>query len=327
MKSERQEPLTSHYPAILNTTHHISSTLADWADLPFFIEMQYYQEFFKRAMAASTPTQGPPTPASPLKDPLQEDHPHLSISPSSSSSSSSAPPPPPASSVPPTPEHLKYEANPPSRSQLAEVTGSVFDATRSLYTHIEGEMIHVLASFVFSEVRARSLPYRKDSWHRTRRGEGHGRRVKVLEVSPSICQLLEVVARHLHTLRDALATPLFHTLWVQVAETLDKYIFEEVVLETRFSEAGAEQFRYDMTNALFPIFGGFTQKPENYFRLIKESAILLTLPRPTLLLLQDTLTAPDSLVTPRRALAEHGVTCLSSEEAAAVLNARIYDVQ
>lgn len=34
MKSERQDPLTSHYPAILNTVHHIATTLNDWADLP-----------------------------------------------------------------------------------------------------------------------------------------------------------------------------------------------------------------------------------------------------------------------------------------------------
>ena len=55
--------------------------------------------------------------------------------------------------------------------------------------------------------------------------------------------------------------------------------------------------------------------------------MLLVLPRPTVLLLQDTLTATDSLIPPQRALAEHGVTLLSSQEAAAVLNARIYDVE
>lgn len=58
---------------------------------------------------------------------------------------------------------------------------------------------------------------------------------------------------------------------------------------------------------------------------IKESTILLTLPRPTVVLLQDTLTAVDCVIAPHHALAEHGVTLLTPEEAAAVLNARIYD--
>lgn len=316
MKGERQEPLTSHYPAILNTTHHLSATLADWADLPFFIEMQYYQESFRKALAATTTPSH--LPSSPAKGRTEEELPP----PLTSTPSSSPLPPPSTTSVPPTPEHLKFEATPPSITQLGEVSGSVFDTTHSLYTHIEGEMVNTLATFVFSEVRARSLPYRRDGWHKS--GKGHSK-VKVLEVSPSICPLLEVVARHLHTLRDCLATPLFHTLWAQVAETLNKYIFEELVLETRFSEAGAAQFQFDMTRALFPIFGEFTQKPENYFRLIKESAILLTLPRPTVILLQDTLQAADSVMSPHRALAEHGVTLLSPQEAAAVLNARIYD--
>ncbi|XP_045106391.1 LOW QUALITY PROTEIN: RAD50-interacting protein 1-like [Portunus trituberculatus] len=380
MKGERQDPLTSHYPAILNTTHHLSSTLSDWADLPFYIEMQYYQEAFRKAIAGTTTTTTTTTTTAttPAKDTPKDDYPSL-ISP--------PPPPPPSSSIPPTPEHLKYEATPPSRSQLAEVTGSVFDLTISLYKHIEVEMVKTLSQFVFSEVRARSLPYRRDGWHKAGRVDGRGKvkvsesvgegvcesegecvrvsesevemvktlsqfvfsevrarslpyrrdgwhkagrvdgrgKVKVVELSPSVCPLVEVVARHLHTLRDALHPPLFHSLWGQVAYTLDKYIYEELVLETRFSEAGALQFKFDMANALFPIFGAFTQRPENYFRLVKESTILLTLPRATVLLLQDTLGASDSPIPPQRALGELGVSLLSPTDAAAVLNARIYE--
>lgn len=237
---------------------------------------------------------------------------------------------------------MKEQPAPPTSTQLAEVSGSVFEDVRTLYTHMEAEMVHTLAMYVYSEVRARSQPYRRDRWHRTQAdthtGIGvHEKRklaVKVSEASPSVCPLLEVLARHLHTLRDTLATPLFHRLWVEVAETLDKYVLEEVVLETRFSHAGAHQFKFDMTRALFPIFGEFTQRPENYFRRIKESTILLTLPLPTVLLLQDALNTTSSseggvvvVVPPRRALGEHGVTLLAPSEASAVLNARIYDLE
>lgn len=46
-----------------------------------------------------------------------------------------------------------------------------------------------------------------------------------------------------------------------------QYVYEEVILQTRFSDTGAAQFKFDMLRGLFPIFGEFTQKPENFFKL------------------------------------------------------------
>lgn len=110
----------------------------------------------------------------------------------------------------------------PTASQLAEVTGSVFDGTIKLYTHIEGEMVRMLASYVFSEVRARSQPYRRDKWFHTTNPRAPVDFTRINEPSPSICPLLEVLARHLHALRDVLAAPLFMQLWKIVADTLNK---------------------------------------------------------------------------------------------------------
>lgn len=328
MKSETQDPLTSHYPAILNTVHHIIATLNDWGDLPFFVEMQYYHECFNKiqdqtaaAIAGYEKTRASVSHDEPSSFSfIQQD---LSLMNSSIS--------PEILARQDALESLNTNAEAPSVSQLAEVSGSVFDSTVELYSHIEGEMIRTLSNYVFSEVRARSQPYRKDKWFYTTNPKALQNN-KINEPSPSICPLLEVLARHLHALRDILAPPLFISLWKKVADTLNKYVYEEVILQTRFSDIGAAQLKFDMTRGLFPIFGEFTQKPENYFKLIKESVILLNLPHATTFLLRDTIRMWNDdqdtfslVVSPVKALAEHGITVLSPREADTIMNIRIYN--
>ena len=41
----------------------------------------------------------------------------------------------------------------------------------------------------------------------------------------------------------------------------------QLILQNRFNNDGASQLEFDMTRNLFPLFGEFTAKPENYFRL------------------------------------------------------------
>ncbi|KAK7078398.1 hypothetical protein SK128_017332 [Halocaridina rubra] len=325
MKFETQDPLTSNYPAILNTVHHITATLSDWGDLPFFVEMQYYQQCFSNiqertaaAVAGYELTHSSDDPSS--FSIMSQD---ISIV---------------NSSIPPeiyarqdALESLNADVAAPSTTQLSEISGSAFDSIVDLYGHIEGEMIRTLADYVFSEVRARSQPYRKDKWFQTTNLKMFTA-VNISEPSPSICPLLEVLARHLHALRDVLATPIFNKLWKKVADTLNKYVYEEVILQTHFSDIGAAQFKFDMTRGLFPIFGEFTQKPENFFNLVKECVILLTLPHATTFLLRDTIRMwqgdQDSFslaISPVKALAEHGVTFLSPRDADIIMNIRIYN--
>ena len=48
----------------------------------------------------------------------------------------------------------------------------------------------------------------------------------------------------------------------------------QVILANHFNDGGAAQLNFDMTRNLFPLFGQYTQKPENYF---KEYVHLCTL--------------------------------------------------
>lgn len=56
-------------------------------------------------------------------------------------------------------------------------------------------------------------------------------------------------------------------LFRHVAVYYTQILLLQVVLQNRFSEGGAKQLEFDMTRNLFPLFGEYTTKPQNYFRL------------------------------------------------------------
>lgn len=56
-------------------------------------------------------------------------------------------------------------------------------------------------------------------------------------------------------------------LFWHVAVYYTQILLLQVVLQNRFSEGGAKQLEFDMTRNLFPLFGEYTTKPQNYFRL------------------------------------------------------------
>jgi RINT-1 / TIP-1 family len=40
----------------------------------------------------------------------------------------------------------------------------------------------------------------------------------------------------------------------------------QVIRNNHFNEGGAAQLQFDMTRNLFPLFGAYTAKPENFFK-------------------------------------------------------------
>ena len=336
MKSEMSDPLTSNYGAILNTVHHITSTLRDWDNIPFFVEMQYYREQFDMLQNCHTATVTGDVNCSLMNYSLQSHVSSYKMSGNNDQDATLENSVLATSALSPENyvreevfESLNSNTEVPSALQLTEVTGSVFEDSVKLYIHIQKEMTNTMSSHVVTEVRARSQGYRKDKWFVTAQDD-HGRsKITITEVSRSFCPMLEVLARNLLSLRESLANPLFTDLWKNISISLNKFIYEEVILQNHFSEYGANQLHYDMYQGLYPIFGEFTSKPENYFKLVKESITLLTVHRATALLLKDTLKlareANSSIslsMSPVKALAEHGVTLLTPEEADVILNIR-----
>lgn len=284
------DPVASHYPAILCTLHHLACTLRDWGDMPFFLELGIYRNQQRQLLSA-------------VEARLAGD----TVSDAATTSAA-------------------------TRTSSPEPC-SVFEESVSLYEHVQREMLATLLDHVMTLLRARFMPYRRDKWFLEPGKSGSS--VRCSDVSGSLCPLLEVLARQLHCLRSALAPSLFSQLWHTIAAEIDKFLYEELVLQNHFSEVGCVQFEYDMTRALFPMFSEFTARPESYFPFVQESLLLMTLPLAPALLLRDTLRqahqsshrsraadAIPAVVEPVAALADHGVTRITPENAFAVLQAR-----
>nr|XP_054763946.1 RAD50-interacting protein 1-like [Lytechinus pictus] len=85
-------------------------------------------------------------------------------------------------------------------------------------------------------------------------------------LSMTACDMLQSLKERLHLLREQLSPTLFDRLWQDISGKLNKFLFQEVILTNQFNEGGSTQLHFDMTRGLFPLFGEFTQRPENFFK-------------------------------------------------------------
>nr|XP_022318447.1 RAD50-interacting protein 1-like isoform X1 [Crassostrea virginica] len=193
---------------------------------------------------------------------------------------------------------------------------SVFDDGIDLFEKLKVEMEKNILKHAFLDVQARSQPYRKMKWRDLDDPSAD------LSLSTPACDMLMVLRDHLMTMNRKLSKPLFVKLWRKLAEKMSKFMLEEVVLQNRFSEGGAKQLEFDMTRNLFPLFGEYTTKPQNYFRQINEACVLLCLRVGSALLLRDVLMSDDSVPEKEQALQDLGVYKLAPQVALNVLNSR-----
>ncbi|KAL1414278.1 hypothetical protein MTO96_030514 [Rhipicephalus appendiculatus] len=154
------------------------------------------------------------------------------------------------------------------------------------------------------DFKAKSKAYRREKWFcmpslNDREDAG---------LTPTAFPMLSWLQSTLQQLQEALAAPLFNTLWQEAARGISVFLYEELILENFFSEGGAMQLSFDMNRNLFPLFSTYTQKPENHFKEVKEACILLTMPHPVAWILQETLRAARAtdVVTGGTALEEQG---------------------
>ncbi|CAL1287774.1 unnamed protein product [Larinioides sclopetarius] len=200
-----------------------------------------------------------------------------------------------------------------------DLESSVFDEVIGFFQHMQNDLLQTMCDRVMLDIKAKSRSFRKDKWFCMPLVEDK----KLMELSLSAYPMLEVINNSLHSLQELLAKPLFTKMWQQIAMELNIYIFEEVILQNSFSEGGAAQLHFDMTRNLFPIFGAYTAKPENYFKLIKDSCILLNMSSAPAMLLRETLKHhQDSFNSKNSALGELGVHSLSPSQALIILSQR-----
>ncbi|XP_057323091.1 RAD50-interacting protein 1 [Microplitis mediator] len=201
--------------------------------------------------------------------------------------------------------------------ESAEESGTVFDDAVALLKRLEKELLEEISDSVALEVKARSRPYRTDKWFTMQ----SDKELASLSVTPSGCLMFEELAARLHLMNQVLSLQLFNQAWRNVASQLDQYLFEGVVLENQFNAGGAVQLKHDITRNLFPLFGLYTNKPESFFPLLRESCLLLNMLLGSVMLLMEVLEG-DNEEAAKEVLADVGVFTLSPSSALMVLKAR-----
>lgn len=210
--------------------------------------------------------------------------------------------------------------------RLASLEQSLFEALLALLERLRGDMLGRLLDAVMRDVKEKAQPYCKDRWISLPSQSDQA----TLSLSSSACPMMLCLRDHLLQLQQMLCLPLFQMFWQGLAERLDSFIYEDLILYNHFNEGGAAQLQYDMSRNLFPLFGHYCKRPENFFKHVKEACLILALKVGPALLLCDVLKQSeedDGLLnhhqpSPESALNELGVYKLAPSDVQILLNLR-----
>ncbi|KAJ8928351.1 hypothetical protein NQ314_019081 [Rhamnusium bicolor] len=219
---------------------------------------------------------------------------------------------------PVTPTLTDFDESPTSDIE----TDTVFAETLSLYRHMRRDLLNILAETVTIEIKQSSKVYRRERWSSMK----VEKEFRSLFLTPSACPMFEILSKRLHQLQKSLHSRLFTFVWRSIAQQLDTYLFEDLVLDNRFSEGGALQLKFDVTRNLIPLFAQFSERPNNYFTQLIESCNLLNVSKGSALLLRETILALEGATgvedTRGKALKEIGVNNFTPKMAVKILNQR-----
>jgi RAD50-interacting protein 1 len=167
----------------------------------------------------------------------------------------------------------------------AEEITSVFDKSISELDHWENKLVKQLSSKIVDEIKAKSMPYRHDNWVSMPRQNPQ----ESFNLSQTAGEMFELIVAVLHDLEGALSTKIFNSVLRRVAKKLDDFFIDSMIMNTKFSEGGAAQFKFDIERNLLPLFGQYSRRPGLLFKNLRDSCTLLSLPFGTALLLHQTL--------------------------------------
>lgn len=206
----------------------------------------------------------------------------------------------------------------------AEEVTSVFDKIVGELDHMENKLIKQLSSEFVKNITDKTMTYRHDSWvSMPKQGPN-----EPLILSQSASEIFQVTIAILHDLESALSTKIFNSILRRIAKKLDDYFIDSMIMNTKFSEGGAAQLKFDITRNLIPLFGQYSRRPGYLFKNLSDACTLLSLPFGTAMLLHQTLkssnktTNSEELQKMKNALKEVGIISLPITLAVDVLERR-----
>ncbi|XP_024084598.1 RAD50-interacting protein 1 isoform X2 [Cimex lectularius] len=173
-------------------------------------------------------------------------------------------------------EHYRKQYNPvedgvPKKDDEDE-RGGLFKNSLLLLERLVSGLLNDLCDALMLEVKARSRPYRKDKWFAMTEED-----VDMTMVTQSACSMFQALVDNLHLVHKKLSFKLFNSYWKLVANNLNMFLLEDLILDTHFSPYGGQALEKDIINFLIPIFQTYTDVPETYFLQVEEAACLLGL--------------------------------------------------
>lgn len=73
----------------------------------------------------------------------------------------------------------------------------------------------------------------------------------------SACEMLISLRNLLHLLKETVAKCLFESILKRITIELDKFFYEDLILNSQFNEGGITQLDFDISNYLIPILNEF----------------------------------------------------------------------
>ncbi|XP_039964070.1 RINT1-like protein [Bactrocera neohumeralis] len=195
---------------------------------------------------------------------------------------------------------------------------SVFDQPVGELEHWTKKLIESLATKAVNEIKAKSMAYRHDCWASV--PDQNCKEPFIL--SSSAGEMFQVMVTTLHNLERDLSLNLFNLTLRIIAGHVDEFLFDSLVMNNKFTPAGAAQFNFDMTRNLFPLFGQYCRRPDLLFKKVHDSSKLLNAARGTALLLHEALISQTNLEQKMNALKDLGIVNFKYQTCIHVLERR-----
>ncbi|CAD7003380.1 unnamed protein product [Ceratitis capitata] len=195
---------------------------------------------------------------------------------------------------------------------------SAFDQPVSELEHWTQKLIDNLATKAVNEIKAKSMAYRHDCWSSL--PEQNCKEPFIL--SSTAGEMFQVMVTTLHNLERDLSLNLFTLTLRKIANQVDDFLFDSLVMNNKFTPAGAAQFNFDMSRNLLALFGQYCRRPDLLFKKVHDSNKLLNATRGTALLLYETLKSETKLEEKMNALKELGIVNFKNKTCIDVLERR-----
>lgn len=144
----------------------------------------------------------------------------------------------------------------------AEEITSVFDKSVIEMEHWQNRLIKMMAAKVVNDIKAKSMTYRHDNW--VTMLEQNNREPFILSYSAG--EMFQLLVTNLHELEQELSTKLFNSCLRFIANSLDDFFIDSMIMNIKFSNGGASQFKFDMIRNLVPLFGQYSRRPGHLFK-------------------------------------------------------------